>query len=144
MPIEGDDWSGGAALPNWARASNQPKKPTGFVRDLSPSWEAEKRDREVAEQGIAVVLQSEPLWKPNDSRWLVPESEYGWVLYVLKWGGPCVYCTGRVEADERGLYSRRINSVAHIACEGSGRFVRASDRLGDSNTFSLTGRRLAK
>ena len=144
MPIEGDDWSGGAALPNWARAANQPKKPTGFVIDISPSWELEKRAREIEEHGQAAVLKSEPLWASNDPRWHVPESQYGWVPYILKWGGPCVYCTERVEADERGLYSRRINSVAHIACEASGRFSRASDRLGDSNTFSLTSRRPAK
>ena len=144
MSIEGDDWSGGAALPNWARPSNQPKKQTGFTRDFFPLWELEKRDREVAEHGEAAVQLSEPLWKANDPRWLVPESAYGWIAYTLKWGGPCVYCTERVQANERGLYSRRINSVAHIACEASGRFSSPSDRIGYSNTFSLTGKTRTK
>lgn len=90
------------------------RKLTGFRVDIFPEFEREKGER-AAEKGIAPVGLGVALWAADDPRWAM-RPPYGFRPYVLKWGGPCVYCTEQIQAGELALYSRKINSVAHQAC----------------------------
>lgn len=107
-----DDWE-----PSWARGKQPRGKPKGFTTDLGQHWEAEKRDREIAREGYAVVLATEPVWKADDPRWKIPESSYRFRAYSMKYGGPCVYCGEQIAPGAFELYCPVIRSIAHRACE---------------------------
>lgn len=89
------------------------RKPTGFRVDMFHEHELEKARRAV-EVGVPLGT-CEPVWKGDDPRWKL-QPPYGFVPYVLRFGGPCVYCGFRIEPGERALYSHRIKSVAHNDC----------------------------
>lgn len=93
-----------------------PKKKTGFRFDIFPDFEREKAERAEA-AGVATVTMGVAVWEPNDPRWHV-SAPYRFRPYTLKYGGPCVYCAERIDAGEYALYSRTINSVAHVECHG--------------------------
>lgn len=89
----------------------------GFTIELSPSWEAEKADPSFPFQPASGVKKraGTEVWAPNDPRWKVPKP-WGFISYVLKFGGLCVYCAEQIPAGTRALYSRKIQAVAHEAC----------------------------
>lgn len=90
------------------------KKPTGFRVDKFALMEDIKREREKPVV-TALVESQEPLWKLDDSRWLM-QPPYGFIPFTLRFGGRCVYCGEHIHAGERELYSRKIQSVAHRDC----------------------------
>lgn len=125
-----DDWAGGAAVPSWARGRGAKQKPKGFTTELGQWWESEKREHDIARQGYHAVVSAEPLWKPDDPRWKIPESEYRFRSYLLKFGGPCVYCGEPIPPGMWALYCPVIKSVAHNACEAGKSGVRARKQTG--------------
>jgi len=90
------------------------KRPvTGFRIECSTEVEAQKRELE-AERGVA-AKSGVAVWPADDARWKL-RPPYGFRHYVLKWGGYCVYCAEKIEAGTSALYSRKLNSVAHVSC----------------------------
>lgn len=95
----------------------------GFTRECFPIFEEQKREREVEAQQSGIMFAkgrtssqlSEPVWPANDARWNVPKP-WGFVPYRLKFGGRCVYCGDHIPAGTLALYSRKIQSVAHVEC----------------------------
>jgi len=104
------------------RASNQPKKQTGFTRECFVILEQMKRDREVELGGEELAQSTEPVWLPSDPRWAVPEAHYNWRAITIRFGDRCVYCGENVEAGSFELYSPRLRALGHRTCEGSGRW----------------------
>jgi len=93
-----------------------PRKKTGFRVDIFPDFELEKAQRaEVA--GIAKVTLGQAVWKSEDPRWNV-KPPYGFISYVLKFGGYCIYCGEHIPAGTSALYSRKVQGVAHASCHG--------------------------
>lgn len=90
-----------------------PEKGSGFVIDISPSWEAEKADREKSEGKVAA--RGQEVWRGDDPRWLM-RPPYGFTPFTLRFGGACVYCAVHIVGGTRALYSRKIQSVAHVEC----------------------------
>lgn len=90
------------------------RKPVGFRVDIFPDFERQKAEH-AAEKGIEPTTAGVALWEPDDERWR-QKPPYGFRPYTLKWGGPCVYCAEKIPAGERALYSRALNSVAHVDC----------------------------
>ncbi len=88
----------------------------GFRVDIFPLWELEKGDRERATFGAAAFTKLEPVWQADDPRWLTPKP-WGFLGPItLKYPNRCIYCGERMKAGERGMYSKKIMSVAHEAC----------------------------
>lgn len=113
------------------------KKPTGFRVDKFALMEDIKREREKPAV-TALVESQEPLWKPDDPRWLM-NPPYGFIPFTLRFGGRCVYCGDPIAAGERELYSRKIQSVAHRACYAD--FDRLPARVAWSPPEAVSGER---
>lgn len=90
------------------------KKAAGFRFDRLAEVEAQKGEL-AEERGIALRTSDEPVWKPNDPRWLM-RPPYGFVPFVTRFGGPCVYCGEKVGIGVWALYSKRLASIAHNEC----------------------------
>lgn len=88
------------------------KRPA-FSREFFAEFEAEKAER-AKSLGIAPDRGLE-LWKPEDPRWNM-KPPFGFVSYVMKYGGFCVYCAEQVKRGSVALYSRKLHSVAHADC----------------------------
>ena len=91
-----------------------PKKKTGFRIECSAEFEAQKKER-AEELGIERKAAGVAVWPADDPRWRM-RPPFHFRHYVLKWGGPCVYCAERIEPGTSALYSRSLNSVAHVSC----------------------------
>ncbi len=74
-----------------------------------------EKARKADATGIVKLTQGQAVWKGDDPRWDV-KPPYGFVTYVLKYGGPCIYCGEAIKAGVVALYSRKVQGVAHQSC----------------------------
>lgn len=87
-------------------------KKTGFQREFFPDFEREKGERAEAK---GIVVEGVKVWEPSDPRWKL-QPPYHFISMTLLYGGYCVYCATKIEKGKRGLFSRKIQSVAHEEC----------------------------